>query len=154
MLAVSLIAAVIAAANILSANAQIVVAHLMAQKAFLYSQNDWINNINAAKATGIDAFVGREKANFKGIKITFTPVFISFRDPSETGTLLSTFLSIDVSQNIFRAWNRKFYPNSDDGLAGGVGSDDEGAEGRRAALEEMNAEEPENGSAPEEEDES
>ncbi|KAJ6496838.1 hypothetical protein DFH09DRAFT_1447898 [Mycena vulgaris] len=57
--------------------------------------------------------------------------------------------------NVFRAWDRKFYPNSDDGLAGGVGSDDEGAEGRRAALEEMNAEEPEdNGSASEEEGES
>lgn len=31
----------------------------------------------------------------EGIKITFTPAFISFRDPSQTRTLLSTFLSID-----------------------------------------------------------
>jgi hypothetical protein len=44
---------------------------------------------------------------------------------------------------VFRVWDQKFYPNSEDGLAGGVGSDDEGEEGRRAALEEMNAEEPE-----------
>ncbi|KAJ7690527.1 hypothetical protein B0H17DRAFT_1134328 [Mycena rosella] len=56
MLAVSLIVAVIAAANILSAKAQIMVAHLLAQNSFLYSQNDWIKNINTAKATGIDGF--------------------------------------------------------------------------------------------------
>jgi hypothetical protein len=42
--------------------------------------------------------------------------------------------------NIFRVWDKKFYPNSDEGLANGVDSDDEGEEGRRAALEEMNAE--------------
>ncbi|KAJ7743895.1 hypothetical protein B0H14DRAFT_3607172 [Mycena olivaceomarginata] len=42
--------------------------------------------------------------------------------------------------NVFRVWDNKFYPNSDEGLANGVDSDDEGDEGRRAALEEMNAE--------------
>lgn len=56
MLAVSLIAAVIAATNTLSANAQIVVAHFMAQNAFSYSQQDWTNDINTAKATGLDGF--------------------------------------------------------------------------------------------------
>ncbi|KAF8211915.1 hypothetical protein K438DRAFT_1567586 [Mycena galopus ATCC 62051] len=44
---------------------------------------------------------------------------------------------------VFCMWDQKFYPNSEDSLAGGFDSDDEGAEGRRAALEEMNAEEPE-----------
>ncbi|KAJ7687005.1 hypothetical protein B0H17DRAFT_1136513 [Mycena rosella] len=48
--------------------------------------------------------------------------------------------------NVFRVWDQKFYPNSEDGLAGGVDSDDEGAEGKRAALEGMNAEEPEGNS--------
>ncbi|KAJ7056835.1 glycoside hydrolase family 71 protein [Mycena amicta] len=38
------------------ATAQIVVAHFMAQNAFSYSQNDWANDINTAKATGIDGF--------------------------------------------------------------------------------------------------
>lgn len=47
--------------------------------------------------------------------------------------------------NVFRVWDRKFYPNSEDRLGDGVDSDDEGAEGRRAAIEEMNAEEPEKG---------
>ncbi|KAJ7430759.1 hypothetical protein B0H11DRAFT_2390248 [Mycena galericulata] len=42
--------------------------------------------------------------------------------------------------NIFRVWDNKFYPNSDQGLADGVDSDDEAEEGRQAALEEMNAE--------------
>jgi len=45
--------------------------------------------------------------------------------------------------NIFRIWDRKFYPNSEDGLADGVDYDDEGEDGRQAALEAMNAEEPE-----------
>ncbi|KAJ7632096.1 hypothetical protein B0H17DRAFT_1149957 [Mycena rosella] len=48
--------------------------------------------------------------------------------------------------NIFHVWDRKFYPNSEDGLAGGVDSDDEGAEDKRATLEEMNVEEPEGNS--------
>jgi hypothetical protein len=56
ILAVSLIAAVIATTNALSANAQIVVAHFMAQNAFSYSPGDWANDINTAKATGIDGF--------------------------------------------------------------------------------------------------
>jgi len=47
---------VIAATNTLSANAQIVVAHFMAQNAFSYSQDDWTNDINTAKATGLDGF--------------------------------------------------------------------------------------------------
>ncbi|KAJ7136184.1 hypothetical protein C8R44DRAFT_869843 [Mycena epipterygia] len=42
--------------------------------------------------------------------------------------------------NIFRVWDNKFYPNSDEGLANGVDSDDEGEEGQQVALEEMNAE--------------
>ncbi|KAJ7890998.1 glycoside hydrolase family 71 protein [Mycena olivaceomarginata] len=187
MLAVSLIAAVIAATNTLSANAQIVVAHFMAQNAFSYSQQDWTNDINTAKATGLDgfalnialpdyevdrvatAFVAAENANFKlffsvdmsrswqqsdivslvathasspamltynggvlvstfegegngndfwaaiktslaneGIKITFAPAFISFRDPSQTGTLLSSFPSID---GFFNWWS---WPNDVD----------------------------------------
>ncbi|KAJ7463990.1 hypothetical protein FB451DRAFT_1492048 [Mycena latifolia] len=41
----------------------------------------------------------------------------------------------------------KFYPNSERGLTAGVDSDDEGAEGRQAAQDEMNAEEAEDGSA-------
>ncbi|KAJ7276676.1 hypothetical protein C8J57DRAFT_1504508 [Mycena rebaudengoi] len=45
--------------------------------------------------------------------------------------------------NIFRIWDNKFYPNSDEGLANGVDSDDEAEESRRAALEEMNEEEAE-----------
>ncbi|KAJ7274787.1 hypothetical protein C8J57DRAFT_1592121, partial [Mycena rebaudengoi] len=45
--------------------------------------------------------------------------------------------------NIFRVWDNKFYPNSDEGLANGVDSDDDAEEARRAALEEMNAEEAE-----------
>jgi hypothetical protein len=56
MHAASLIAVVIAATHTLSANAQIVVAHFMAQNAFSYSQSDWTNDINTAKATGIDGF--------------------------------------------------------------------------------------------------
>jgi glucan endo-1,3-alpha-glucosidase len=56
MRAASLIAVVIAATHTLSANAQIVVAHFMAQNAFSYSQSDWTNDINTAKATGIDGF--------------------------------------------------------------------------------------------------
>ncbi|KAJ7724748.1 hypothetical protein DFH07DRAFT_783221 [Mycena maculata] len=43
--------------------------------------------------------------------------------------------------NIFRVWDNKFYPNSDESLAGGVDSNDEAEQGRQAALEEMNAEE-------------
>ncbi|KAF7341480.1 hypothetical protein MVEN_01885300 [Mycena venus] len=187
MLTLSLIAAVIAATNTLSANAQIVVAHFMAQNAFSYSQQDWTNDINTAKATGIDgfalnialpdyevdrvatAFVAAENTNFKlffsfdmsrswqqsdivslvathasspamltynggvlvstfegegngndfwaaiktslaneGIKITFAPAFISFRDPSQTGTLLSSFPSID---GFFNWWS---WPNDVD----------------------------------------
>jgi len=50
--------------------------------------------------------------------------------------------------NIFRVWDQKFYPNSDEGMANGVDSDDEGEQGRQAALEEMNAED----SAPTDED--
>ncbi|KAJ7125529.1 hypothetical protein C8R43DRAFT_1030425 [Mycena crocata] len=42
--------------------------------------------------------------------------------------------------NIFRVWDNKFYPNSDEGFANGPDSDDEGEESRRAAMEEMNAE--------------
>ncbi|KAF8126116.1 hypothetical protein K438DRAFT_2001648 [Mycena galopus ATCC 62051] len=49
-------------------------------------------------------------------------------------------------------WDQKFYHNSEDDLAGEVGSDDEGAEGRRVALEEMNVIKPENGSSSEGED--
>lgn len=49
--------------------------------------------------------------------------------------------------NVFRVWDQKFYPNSEDGLAHGIDSDDEGAESKRAALEEMNAEEPEDDSS-------
>ncbi|KAJ7878022.1 glycoside hydrolase family 71 protein [Mycena leptocephala] len=187
MHAASLIAVVIAATHTLSANAQIVVAHFMAQNAFSYSQSDWTNDINTAKATGIDgfalnialadyevdrvatAFVAAENANFKlffsfdmsrswqqsdivslvaahassramltynggvlvstfegegngndfwaaiktslaneGIKITFAPAFISFRDPSQTGTLLSSFPSID---GFFNWWS---WPNDVD----------------------------------------
>ncbi|KAJ7880658.1 hypothetical protein B0H13DRAFT_2345541 [Mycena leptocephala] len=51
--------------------------------------------------------------------------------------------------NVFRVWNQKLYPNSDEGLANGVDSDDEGEQGRRAALEEMNEED----SEPDSEDE-
>jgi hypothetical protein len=54
--------------------------------------------------------------------------------------------------NIFRVWDRKFYPNSEDGLAHSVDPNDEGAEGRRAALEEMNAEEPEDDSGGEDDE--
>ncbi|KAJ7844930.1 glycoside hydrolase family 71 protein [Mycena olivaceomarginata] len=158
----------------------------MAQNAFSYSRGDWANDINTAKATGIDGFAlnialpdyevdlrmgpqGRvpfpaaENANFKlffsfdmsrswqqsdivslvathasspamlkynggilvstfegegngndfwaaiktslaneGIKITFAPAFISFRDPNQTGTLLSSFPSID---GFFNWWS-------------------------------------------------
>ncbi|KAJ7456072.1 glycoside hydrolase family 71 protein [Mycena latifolia] len=56
MLLVSLGVVVIATANALGANAQIVVAHFMAQNAFSYSEGDWTNDINTAKATGIDGF--------------------------------------------------------------------------------------------------
>jgi glucan endo-1,3-alpha-glucosidase len=38
----------------------------------------------------------------EGIKITFAPAFISFRDPSQTGTLLSSFPSID---GFFNWWS-------------------------------------------------
>ncbi|KAJ6465603.1 glycoside hydrolase family 71 protein [Mycena vitilis] len=187
MFLLSLIAAGLAATNLLSVNAQIVVAHFMAQNAFSYSQDDWTNDINTAKATGIDgfalnialadyevdrvatAFVAAESANFKlffsfdmsrswqqsdivslvsthasssamltynggvlvstfggegngndfwaaiktslanaGIKITFAPAFLSFRDPSQTGTLLSSFPSID---GFFNWWS---WPNDVD----------------------------------------
>ncbi|KAJ7477703.1 hypothetical protein FB451DRAFT_1396652 [Mycena latifolia] len=54
MLLISLV--VIATANALGANAQIVVAHFMTQNAFSYSEGDWTNDINTAKATGIDGF--------------------------------------------------------------------------------------------------
>ncbi|KAJ6462975.1 hypothetical protein C8R45DRAFT_940636 [Mycena sanguinolenta] len=47
--------------------------------------------------------------------------------------------------NIFRVWDRKFYPNYDESLADGPASDDEAEESRRAALEEMNADESEQG---------
>ncbi|KAJ7808443.1 hypothetical protein B0H14DRAFT_2608935 [Mycena olivaceomarginata] len=53
--------------------------------------------------------------------------------------------------NIFRVWDRKFCPNCKDGLADGVDPDDEGAEGRLATMEEMNAEEPEDGGGGEDE---
>ncbi|KAJ7662440.1 glycoside hydrolase family 71 protein [Mycena rosella] len=74
---------VVLAANALSASAQIVVAHFITQNAYSYSQGDWTNDINTAKATGIDgfalnvalpdyeldrvatAFVAAESANFK-----------------------------------------------------------------------------------------
>ncbi|KAJ7639764.1 hypothetical protein DFH06DRAFT_1217792 [Mycena polygramma] len=46
--------------------------------------------------------------------------------------------------NVFREWDSKFYPNSDEGMAAGVDADDEAEEGRREALEEMDDEEPEN----------
>ncbi|KAJ6595021.1 glycoside hydrolase family 71 protein [Mycena vulgaris] len=162
----------------------IVVAHFMAQNAFSYSQADWTNDINTAKATGIDgfalnvalpdyevdrvatAFVAAENANFKlffsfdmsrtwqasdiislvathatspamltynggvlvstfsgegngdafwagikstlaaqGIKTTFAPAFITFRDPAQANTLLSNFPSID---GFFNWWS---WPN-------------------------------------------
>ncbi|KAJ7190770.1 glycoside hydrolase family 71 protein [Mycena pura] len=51
-----LVIAAVAAANTLLARASIVVAHFMAQNAFSYSQSDWANDINTAKATGIDGF--------------------------------------------------------------------------------------------------
>jgi glucan endo-1,3-alpha-glucosidase len=38
----------------------------------------------------------------EGIKITFAPAFISFRDPSQTGNLLSSFPSID---GFFNWWS-------------------------------------------------
>ncbi|KAF7378461.1 hypothetical protein MSAN_00273200 [Mycena sanguinolenta] len=189
MLGVSLVAVVIAASHVLSTNAQIVIAHFMAQNAFSYSQGDWANDINTAKATGLDgfalnialpdyevdrvadAFVVAENANFKlcfsfdmsrtwqqsdivslvathasspamltynggvlvstfegeangndfwaairtslaneGIKITFAPAFISYRDPSLNGTLLSDFPSID---GFFNWWS---WPNDVDAL--------------------------------------
>ncbi|KAJ7646384.1 hypothetical protein DFH06DRAFT_1300691 [Mycena polygramma] len=43
--------------------------------------------------------------------------------------------------NVFREWDSKFYPNSDEGMAAGVDADDEAEEGRREALEEMEDEE-------------
>ncbi|KAJ7699448.1 hypothetical protein B0H14DRAFT_2649149 [Mycena olivaceomarginata] len=48
--------------------------------------------------------------------------------------------------NIFCVWDRKFYPNSEDRLAHSTDPNDEGVEGRWAALEEMNAKEPEDDS--------
>ncbi|KAJ7803108.1 hypothetical protein B0H14DRAFT_2613672 [Mycena olivaceomarginata] len=51
--------------------------------------------------------------------------------------------------NIFCVWDRKFCPNCEDGLADGVEPDDEGVEGKLVTLEEMNAEEPEDGSSSE-----
>jgi hypothetical protein len=38
----------------------------------------------------------------EGIKITFAPAFISFRDPNQTGTLVSSFPSID---GFFNWWS-------------------------------------------------
>jgi hypothetical protein len=52
----SLVPVLLTSIHALSANAQIVVAHFMAQNAFSYSQADWTNDINTAKATGIDGF--------------------------------------------------------------------------------------------------
>ncbi|KAJ7511133.1 glycoside hydrolase family 71 protein [Mycena galericulata] len=80
---IPLVTAVIATTNALSASAQIVVAHFMAQNAYSYSQSDWTNDITTAKGIGIDgfalniamtdyevdrvatAFVAAENANFK-----------------------------------------------------------------------------------------
>ncbi|KAJ6550422.1 glycoside hydrolase family 71 protein [Mycena vulgaris] len=176
--------AALLATNAISVNAQIVVAHFMAQNAFSYSQADWTNDINTAKATGIDgfalnvalpdyevdrvatAFVAAQDADFKlffsfdmtrdwqasdivslvaahatspamltynggvllstfageangdafwagikstlagqGINTTFSPSFLSFRDPAQAPTLLSTFPSID---GFFNWWS---WPN-------------------------------------------
>ncbi|KAJ7621707.1 hypothetical protein DFH06DRAFT_1482251 [Mycena polygramma] len=49
--------------------------------------------------------------------------------------------------HVFRVWDSKFYPNSDEGMAAGVDSDDEAEQGRQAALEDMNAEESEHDNA-------
>jgi glucan endo-1,3-alpha-glucosidase len=57
MLLASLVATVLTATHaVLTVNAQIVVAHFMAQNAFSYSQSDWTNDINTAKSIGIDGF--------------------------------------------------------------------------------------------------
>ncbi|KAJ7665852.1 hypothetical protein DFH06DRAFT_984782 [Mycena polygramma] len=49
--------------------------------------------------------------------------------------------------NVFREWDSKFYPNSDEGMAAGIDLDDEAEQGRQAALEDMNAEESEHDNA-------
>ncbi|KAJ7266343.1 glycoside hydrolase family 71 protein [Mycena rebaudengoi] len=104
MLLASLVATVLTATHaVLTVNAQIVVAHFMAQNAFSYSQSDWTNDINTAKSIGIDgfalniaavdyevdrvatAFVAAENANFK--------LFFSFDMSRPCASLVSSHAS-------------------------------------------------------------